>query len=95
MKGYGFGGAGGTLASYESHGKGESELIGGDAKVEPTGSSGNFPSYSSSSSASPARSSPAASPARSNSSGGFCFCTECGFKLNKGAKFCSECGQKQ
>ena len=35
ISGYGYGGAGGTLASFSSYGKGESELIGGDKTVEP------------------------------------------------------------
>mmetsp|Transcript_25253 Transcript_25253/g.39411 ORF Transcript_25253/g.39411 Transcript_25253/m.39411 type:complete len:146 (-) Transcript_25253:186-623(-) len=80
MKGYGYGGAGGSLASYESYGKGESELIGGDGqKMEPSGRSGDF-----------AQSSQAAKPA-----GGTYFCTECGFKLSAGSKFCSQCGTAQ
>ena len=89
MKGYGYGGSGGSLASYESYGKGESELIGGEGKMEPDSRTGNFDVSASAAAA------PAPAPAASSSAGGFCFCTECGNKLAKSSKFCSDCGAKQ
>ena len=78
MKGYGYGGAGGCLASYTQYGGGESELIGGDP-VEPDTRNGSFPSGGSGSTAA------VDNPAR--------FCTECGVKA-AGGKFCAECGAK-
>eukprot|EP00008_Paramoeba_atlantica_P006544 CAMPEP_0201475928 /NCGR_PEP_ID=MMETSP0151_2-20130828/1236_1 /ASSEMBLY_ACC=CAM_ASM_000257 /TAXON_ID=200890 /ORGANISM="Paramoeba atlantica, Strain 621/1 / CCAP 1560/9" /LENGTH=145 /DNA_ID=CAMNT_0047856141 /DNA_START=62 /DNA_END=499 /DNA_ORIENTATION=+ len=78
MSGYGFGGAGGALSSYQSYGSGESEVIGGDSSMEPESKSGNFQ----------AESAPAASAS------GECFCVECGHKQPKGGKFCSGCGSQ-
>mmetsp|Transcript_31682 Transcript_31682/g.88793 ORF Transcript_31682/g.88793 Transcript_31682/m.88793 type:complete len:154 (+) Transcript_31682:85-546(+) len=86
ISGYGFGGAGGSLASYESHGKGESELIGGDPAIEPSGG-GSFPSQSSGAP-------PAAAAVASSGGTTPNFCPDCGGKTEPDSRFCSECGKK-
>jgi predicted RNA-binding Zn-ribbon protein involved in translation (DUF1610 family) len=81
ISGYGFGGAGGALASYQSYGSGESTLVGGDQVVEAVG--GEFVPVQQSH---PSAAAPAA--------GGHHFCTECGQKADKSAKFCPQCGNR-
>jgi hypothetical protein len=89
MKGYGFGGAGGALASYQSYGSGESQLVGGDQAVEVEG--GVFKPVEAREVGGlkgvEAVAAPAPAPA-----GGFQFCSECGTKCEKAARFCSSCG---
>ena len=84
ITGYGFGGAGGALASYQSYGSGESQLVGGDDVVEAVG--GAFVPVQ--------QQAPASSSSSSSAAGGHQFCSECGLKLEKSAKFCSSCGSR-
>ena len=72
--GYGYGSAGGALASYQSYGKGESEVIGGDAQPTAPPSSGSAEQ--------PQKDFQFCVECGSKLPRGTKFCSDCGTKLN-------------